>query len=164
MKTKTFLSFLVILFITSSFSALAQKDNFSGKWMLDKEKSVIADDQLFLASVTIQFKNDSLFTNRTYESGYGEQYPFEENLSLDGKDAKIYIYDMPRTSKATRSKEDGAVNLESKTTFNGNYGEEDLLAKEIWKVDKKGETLTIEFTNTMSGTETKGTNYYKKVK
>ncbi len=164
MKTKTFFSLLVILIITSSFSAIAQKDNFSGKWNIDKEKTVLPDDQLFLASVSIEFRNDSLFSSRTYENSYGEQYPFDEIVTLDGKDCKITIYDMPRTTKATRSKADGSVNLESKTTFYGNYGEEDLLAKETWKVDKKGEVLTIEFTNTMSGTETKGTNFYQKVK
>ena len=164
MKTKTIFSFLVLIMVTSSFSALAQKENFSGKWKLDKEKTVIADDQLFLSTVTIQIKNDSLLSNRIYENSYGEQYPFDENLALNGTDCKIVIYDMPRTSKASRSKEDGSVNIESKTTFNGNYGEEDLLAKETWKVDKKGEVLTIEFVNNMSGVETKGTNYYNKVK
>ncbi|HUX58450.1 MAG TPA: hypothetical protein VMV77_15875 [Bacteroidales bacterium] len=164
MKTKTIFSFLVLLMVTSSFSALAQKENFSGKWNLDKEKTVLADDQLFLSAVTIQIKNDSLLSSRIYENSYGEQYPFDENLPLNGTDCKIVIYDMPRTTKASRSKEDGSVNIESKTTFNGNYGEEDLLAKETWKVDKTGKTLTIDFTNNMSDVETKGTNFYNKVK
>ena len=92
----------------------------------------------------------------------GEQYPFDENLSLDGKDAKIVIYDMPRTSKVTKSASDGSLSFESTTTFNGQYGEENLVAKETWKIDPEGKLLTIDFTNKMADNETTGTNYYNR--
>lgn len=164
MKTKTIFIFLVLLIITSSYSALGQRANFSGEWKLNKEKTVLADNQLFLSRVTIQLKSDSLLTTRVYENANGEEYPFEENLSLDEKESKIVIYDMPRTTKASRSNTDGSIIIESTTTFNGNNGEENLAAKETWKVDNEGQTLTIGFTNKMSGGETVGTNYYNKVK
>jgi hypothetical protein len=164
MKTKTILVALSLLLFLPALTIYAQKADFSGEWKLNKEKTVLADNQLFLSGITIQIKKDSLLTTRVYENGNGEEYPFEENISLDGKDCKIVIFDMPRTSKATRSDTDGSIMIASTTTFSGNNGQEDMIAKETFKVDNEGKTLTLEFTNKMSGNETTGTYYYNKVK
>jgi hypothetical protein len=164
MKTKSILSGLSLLFLLPAFTIYAQKAEFSGEWKLNKEKTVLADNQLFLSGITIQLKSDSLLTTRVYENGNGEEYPFDENISLDGKDCKIVIFDMPRTSKATRSDTDGSITIESATTFNGNNGMEDMTAKETWKVENEGKILSVEFSNKMSGNETTGKYYYDKVK
>jgi hypothetical protein len=164
MKTKTILMSLSMLFFLSSLTIYAQKTDFSGEWKLNKEKTVLADNQLFLSSVTIQQKSDSLLTKRVYENGNGEEYPFNENLSLDGKDCKIVIFDMPRTSTATISDADKSLIISSTTTFSGNSGPEDMIAKETWKVDNEGQLLTLVFSNKMSGNETTGTYFYNKVK
>jgi hypothetical protein len=164
MKTKSFLSILILILITSSFSVLAQNKNFAGEWTINKEKTTLADEQLFLSGIKVELRNDSLLTTRTYENGMGESYPFDENLSLDGKESKISIYDMPRTSKATKSDAEGSLLVESTTIFNGQYGEDSLLAKETWKLDLEGKVLTIAFTNKMSGNDVTGTNIYDKVK
>jgi len=163
MKERSFLTVLFLIIITS-LPAFSQNSNMSGEWKLNREKTVLADNQLFLSKVTIQLKKDTLLSTRVYENGMGEEYPFDENITLDGKDCKITIYDMPRSSKASRSSSDGSLSIESKTTFYGNNGEEDLLAKETWKIEDGGKTLTISFTNTMAGGETTGINYYTKVK
>jgi hypothetical protein len=154
MKKRTILIATVLLLILPAQSVMSQKPDFSGQWTLNKEKSVLTDNQLFLSS---------LLTTRVYENGNGEEYPFEENLSLDGKDCKIVIYDMPRTSKATRLDSDGSISITSTTTFTGNGGSEDMIAKETWKVDNEGKVLTLEFTNAMSGNETTGKYYYTKI-
>ncbi len=164
MKTSTILIFLILLNITSFLSAFGQKPGFAGEWTLDKEKTVLANNQLFLSKVSINLKSDSLLTTRVYENANGEEYGFVENLSLDGKESKIVIYEMPRTSKASWSDTDGSLIIESITTFTGNNGEENLTAKETWKVDNDGKTLIIDFTNKISGTESAGKNYYNKVK
>ena len=164
MKTKSIFGFLFILFFIASFSALAQNSALTGEWKLNREKTVLADNQLFLSNVTIQVKGDSLLTTRVYENGNGEQYPFEENLTLDGKECKMVIYEMPRTSKASRVASDGSILIESKTTFSGSNGQEDLLAKETWKVDNESKMLIIDFTNKMSAGEVTGKSYYNKVK
>lgn len=164
MKTKATFLFLILFTITFSYSALGQRTGFSGEWKLNKEKTVLADNQLFLSKVSINLKSDSLLTTRVYENANGEEYPFEENLSLDGKESKIVIYDMPRTTRASLSNTDGFIIIESTTTFSGNNGAENLIAKEIWKVDNEGQTLIIVFTNKMSGGEITGTNYYNKIK
>jgi hypothetical protein len=164
MKTKKILVALFMLCILPALTIYAQKSDFSGEWKLNKEKSVLADNQLFLSGITIQLRSDSMLTARVYENGNGEQYPFQENISLDGKDCKIVIYDMPRTSAATVSGADKSLMIASTTTFNGNNGPEDMTAKETWKVDSEGKMLTLEFTNKMSGNETTGKYYYDKVK
>jgi hypothetical protein len=142
----------------------AQKPDYSGEWKLNKEKSTLTDPQLFLSKITFQVKPDSLFTTRVYENGNGEEYPFEENLSLDGKDCKMVIYEMPRNSKATRSADDGALMIASATTFNNGNGPEDMTSNETWKLDNDGRFLILTFTNKMSGNETTGTYYFEKAK
>jgi hypothetical protein len=164
MKTKTILIAFALLFFLPSLTIYAQKADFSGEWKLNKEKTSLAENQLFLSGITIQIKSDSLLTTRVYENGNGEEYPFEENLSLDGKEYKIVIFDMPRTSKATRSDSDSSLMIASTTTFIGNNGQEDMTAKETWKIDNEGKTLTLEFTNKMPGKEITGIYYYNKVK
>jgi hypothetical protein len=164
MKTKSIFALLILIFVSSTYSAIGQKANFSGEWKLNKEKTVLASDQLFLSAVSIQLKGDSLLTTRVYANDYGEEYPFVENLTLNGKECKIVIYDMPRTSKASRSNSDGSIIIESKTTFYGDSGEEDMIAKETWKVDSNGNTLIIDYTNSIAGNEMKGISYYDKVK
>jgi hypothetical protein len=164
MKTKSILTILFLAIFLPSFNMIAQKPDISGEWKLNKEKTVLADNQLFLSRITIQLKSDSLLTTRVYENGNGEEYPFDENLSLDGKECKLVIYEMPRTSIATRSDTDGSIKIESKTTFNGSNGEEDMTAKESWKLESDGQMLTLEFTNKMSGNESTGTYYYSRAK
>jgi hypothetical protein len=164
MKTRTVLCLATLFLLITSYSGYSQTNGFSGEWKLNTEKTVLEPGQLFLANVTLLVKGDSLLTTRVYQDGNGSEYPFEENLSLDGKEGKITIYDMPRTSKVTKSQTDGSLVFESTTVFNGQNGEDSLTAKETWKVDKDGKSLTVEFTNTMSGTEIKGINYYNKVK
>ena len=164
MKTKTILSILFLFILLPALTTFAQKADFSGEWIMNKEKTVLADNQLFLSAITIQHKSDSLLTNRTYTNGNGDEFPFDENLKLDGKECKIVIFEMPRTSKAAFSDTDGTITIESTTTFNGNNGQEDMIANEAWNLDNEGQILTLKFVNKMSGNEFTGTYYYNKVK
>jgi hypothetical protein len=161
MKTRSlFLIIVLILFFPSVL--LSQKSDFSGSWKLDRNKSSVDGNSLFLAHITIKLKPDTLLTTRVYENGNGEQFPFDENISLDGRDCKIVIYDMPRTSSAVYSPKDGTIAIASKTTING--GAEDMIAKELWKIDESGKLLTLEFVNTTSGNDVTGKYTFEKEK
>jgi hypothetical protein len=164
MKTKTTCSFLILLSFIFSLTAMGQGANFSGEWKLNKEKTVLADQQLFLSKIRIDLKSDSLRTIRVYENGNGEEFPFKESVSLDGKECKITIYEMPRTARATKSEADNSIIIETTTTYNSDNGPANFTSKETWKVDNEGKTLTIGFINKMSGAESTGTNYYNKIK
>jgi hypothetical protein len=162
MKTRTLLSLITLFIFLPAFTITAQKADISGEWKLNKEKSQVAEN-LFLSKITLKLKPDSLLTTRVYENQNGEEYSFDEKLSLDNKECKTVIYDMPRTSAATRSNADGSISIASTTTFNGNGGMEDMVAKEAWKLGEDG-NLTLDFTNKMSGNELTGKYIYEKVK
>jgi hypothetical protein len=114
--------------------------------------------------ITVLQKNDSILTTRVYENEYGEQYPFQENLPLNGKECKIVIYDMPRTARASFSSVNGPLNFESTTTFYGNSGSDSLKTKETWHIQKGGQLLKIDYTSTYSGGSASGTQYFDKIK
>lgn len=159
MKKKTILVLLILIMFASSFSASCQKPGISGEWKINKEKTVFGDSQLFLSRVSIVLKSDSLLTKRVYENINGEEYSFEENLSLNSKECNIVVYDMPRTTKALKSNTDESFIIESVTIING----ENYSSKETWKVDSEAKILTIDFINKMSGVETIGKSYFSKV-
>jgi hypothetical protein len=160
MKTKSFVSALLLLFFC--ISAYSQNPSFNGEWRINKEKSAVPSDQLYLSRINLNLKGDSLLTTRVYESPDGQQYPFDEKIALNGNESKIVIYDMPRAAKAQKNP-DGSVVMDTKTTFYGNGGEDNLTAKETWKVNSEGR-LVMDFVNQMSGQEFRGTFYYDKVK
>lgn len=164
MKTKSIYSIVFLFILLPASFISAQKANFSGEWIINKEKSVITDSHLLLSKITIQLKNDSLLTTRVYGNENGDEFPFDENLSLDGMVSKIVIYEMPRSSKATLSDTDGSITIVSTTTINDANGQQDMTADEIWKIENEGQNLSFSFTNKMSGNETTGNYYYDKVK
>ncbi len=164
MKTKTLVFVSIVLFSLSSLTVLGQSKSFSGEWKFNREKSTAGSNQLFLAKITVLQKSDSLLTTRVYENENGEQYPFKENLPLNGQECKIVIYDMPRTAKASLSSGTKSLNFESTTTFYGNSGSDNLKAKETWSVQDGGKTLKIDYTTTYSGGTSTGVQYFDKIK
>lgn len=160
MKTKSVISaFLLLFFFVSAFS---QSPSFNGEWNINKEKSPVPSNQVYLSKIHFKLKGDSLITTRVYENTEGEQYPFDEKLALNGSESKIVIYEMPRTAKAQKNP-DGSIVMDTKTTFYQNGDEADLIAKETWKTDSEGR-LVMDFVNQIGGQEFKGTFYYDKVK
>ncbi len=154
-RTKIFM-FVMVLAFSTSFVVTAQKTDFNGKWKLDMTKSTLVEYTPVLTRIVIKINGDSLLTERYYDTGDGQEYPFTENLILDGKEYGITIYDMPRKSKASWSDQDGSLIFESTTTFSGDNGSQDFITKENWKVDKATSVLTISFTNKMGGNEAAG--------
>jgi hypothetical protein len=164
MKTKILGISGILLMVMSTINVMGQSGSFSGDWKLNKSKSMIQNSQLFLSRINVIQKSDSLLTTRVYENEYGEEYPFKENLSLNGKECKIVIYDMPRKSIASFSASERSIHIESTTTFYGNNGTDDLKSKETWKTENGGKTLSILFTTTYSGGTLNGTHYFDRIK
>ena len=164
MKMKNAFILTVMLFMTSMFTLQAQTPSFSGEWTLNQERSTVGSSELFLSKLTVQHKSDSLLTHRVYANQWGEQYPFSENLSLDGKESKIWIYEMPRTSKATFSARDRKLKLESVTTFSDWSGSQDLKTQEVWSVEDGGRTLKIEVAMSAEAGDFTGLQYFDRVK
>jgi hypothetical protein len=154
-RTKIFM-FAMVLAISSSFIVTAQKADFNGTWKLDRTKSTLAEYTPILTRIEIKINGDSLLTERYYDTGDGQEYPFTENVILDGKEYGITIYDMPRKTKASWSDQEGSLIVESVITVNGDNGTEDFITKERWKVDKTTNTFTITYKNKLGSNETEG--------
>jgi hypothetical protein len=164
MKRRTSIGIGILMALCLSINAAGQGSSFSGEWKINREKSAYDPNQLFMSKITVALRGDSLLTIRTYSSPDGQEYPFTENLSLDGKECKIVIYEMPRTSKAVISPEKDSINVASVTTFNGNNGEQNLDVRETWKLENKDDILTISFTNTIAGSTSSGKHFFDRVK
>lgn len=163
MNKKHFVLTAVFLMLSISLFAGKKKVNFSGKWVLDKEKTELAENQIFLAKISINQVGDSLFTVRTYENDYdGGQYPFDEDLTLDGKEYEIYIYNMPRTASANWSKKGKSIIINSKITIYGDQGDVDIISKETLTLEKKRTLLLINLKSKTGDQETEVILYFKK--
>ncbi|HOB85930.1 MAG TPA: hypothetical protein PLB27_11295 [Bacteroidales bacterium] len=108
---------LIAVFTAFAFDASCQKSAFSGTWKLDRTKSVLPEYISVLTQITVKMKADSILTERYYDVGDGQEYPFDENLPLNGSNVSITIYDMPRKTNVTFSDMDNTVSLTSTTTF-----------------------------------------------
>lgn len=152
MKKILFTGLVLLMSIAISYKSSAQKPDFNGNWKLDAAKSTLPEYTPVLTRITVSVKGDSLLTVRYYDTGDGQEYPFNENVTLDGKEYSITIYDMPRKTKATASAEDGSFTVESTTSTQGG----DFVSKETWKTDPSNKVLTISFKNIMEGNEGTG--------
>jgi hypothetical protein len=155
MKTKFFILLTFVAFF-STIQLVAQKADFNGTWKLDRTKSTLVEYTPILIRIDIKIHGDSLLTERYYDTGDGQEYPFIENVTLDGKEYGITIYDMPRKTKASWSDQEGSLIFESTTTFSGDNGTADFLTRESWKVDKTTNIFTISYKNKMGTTESEG--------
>jgi len=157
---KKIISFIIISLFVLSFSntVAGQKANLMGSWKLDTSKMPTTGGFPILVQINISIKGDSLFTERVYDTGDGQQYPFTENLTMDGKENLINIYEMPRKSKATWSEKDGNLIFESTTSANGS----DFKTIETWSVDLVNNILTISFKNNSYDGEVTGAFIFNK--
>lgn len=154
---------VVLLTISSSFIVTAQKADFNGTWKIDRTKSTLVEYTPVLTRIEIKINGDSLLTERYYDTGDGQEYPFTENLTLDGKEYNITIYEMPRKTKASWSEQDGFLTVESTITISGDSGPTEFISKESWKIDKTNNTFAISFKNKMSGNDSEGAFILNKV-
>ena len=160
MKKTTIMFTLMAFAIAFSMQVSGQKADFNGSWKLDASKSTLPQFPVILVRIDVTIKGDSLFTERFYDTGDGQVYPFTENLTLDNKEYLITIYDMPRKTKATLS--EGGLSLESSIVINGNSGPEDFISKETWNADAVNKTLSINFKNSTSAGEETGVFLFNK--
>jgi hypothetical protein len=162
MKKVISLIFSFVLVLIFSGSVAGQKADFTGTWKLDRSKIPVTGNFPVLVQITINIKGDSVLTERLYETGDGQQYPFSENVTLDGKECMITVYEMPRKSKAKWSEQDMTLTLESTTTANGSTGPEDYKSIETWAVDEVNKILTISFKNSSPAGESGGAFIFNK--
>jgi hypothetical protein len=147
MKKVIFTIIVSVVVLIFSDSASGQKADFKGNWKLDTSKMPVTGNFPVLTRIIISIKGDSLLTERFYNTGDGQEYPFNENLSLDGKESLKTIYNMPRKANANWLEKDVTLILETTTTATGSNGPVDFKSTETWTVDNVNNILTISFKN-----------------
>ena len=152
----------ILLVLIFSDSAAGQKADFTGTWKLDMTKVPVTGNFPVLTRINIIIKEDSLLTERFYNTGDGQEYPFTEKLTLDGNEHMITIYEMPRKSIASWKEKDVILVLQSTTTANGSNGPVDFKSTETWTVDNVNNILTISFRNTSYEGELTGAFIFNK--
>jgi hypothetical protein len=152
-------SLVVLIF---SDSAAGQKSDFTGTWKLDNTKIPVTGNFPVLTRIIITVKGDSLLTERFYNTGDGQEYPFNEDLTLDGKENMITVYEMPRKSMASWKEKDVIIVHQSTTTANGSNGPVDFKSTETWTVDNVNNILTISFRNSSYEGELTGAFIFNK--
>lgn len=153
---------LAVLVIIFSNPVYGQKADFSGTWKIDRSKIPATGNFPVLVQINIIIKGDSLLTTRLYDTGDGQQYPFNENLTLDGKECLMTIYEMPRKSKANWLEKDVILTHEATTTAYGSNGPVDFKSVETWAVDNINNILTISFKNNSYAGEMTGAFIFNK--
>ncbi len=162
MKRITFFITLTVFAVFSTFSVSGQKTDFSGTWKVDRTKSTLLEYLPTLARISIEIKGDSLLTERVYEGGDGQEYPFDENITLDGKECAITIYDMPRKTKASWSEQDGSVSLNRQPQLMVIAALKISYPKKHGKLIKKTKFLLSSFKNKLAGSESEGAFFFNK--
>jgi hypothetical protein len=152
----------ILLVLIFSDSAAGQKADFTGTWKLDMTKVPVTRNFPVLTRINVIIKEDSLLTERFYNTGDGQEYPFTEKLTLDGNEHMITIYEMPRKSIASWKEKDVILVLQSTTTANGSNGPVDFKSTETWTVDNVNNILTISFRNTSYEGELTGAFIFNK--
>lgn len=155
---KKAVSGIIVFFLILIFPVClsGQKADFTGTWKLDMSKVPATGNFPVLIKISVSVKADSLLTERFYDTGDGQVYPFKENLTLDGKEHNITVYEMPRKSTARWQEKDSILVMESTTTAYRSDGPVDFRSAETWSVDNANSILTISFRNNSPGGELTG--------
>lgn len=153
MKKSILFVSLVLLFSLNSF---AQTPNFSGEWILDKEKSKLdkrqaasiesqilkaeqADKDIKVTVTTKQNPNEMVGENRVDLGGGANTYTLDGKEITVEKDSQIGRV----LVKCKGEFKDGKLKLQSSRTFNTPSGDVTINIKEIWELSADGKTLNI---------------------
>ena len=152
MKKYVLLLNLVFLF---SLNAFAQNPNFSGEWILNKEKSKMdqkqaasIESQTLKAEQTDKEIKITVLTKQTEGQVGGRKVDVggtTNTYTLDGKEVTIQqdtqIGVIPVTFKG--EVKDAQLKLQTTRVLNTPMGEVTITAKETWILEAEGKTLNI---------------------
>lgn len=112
--------------------------NFSGTWILNKDKNDKRSNSPFL--MIVDRENEILFVKKYTFSEYGEDFITYEDLSLDGKETNIHNHNGSSIIKASWSEKNNNLEIINNSTHP--WGNSKIV--ELWKLDDYGKILIIE--------------------
>jgi hypothetical protein len=145
-----FLASMVFLSVPVQ-SASAANPDFSGKWVLNEEKSTMGE-RMFFASAELVVKQDAgtISIDRTRTGRDGQSRTMNETLNTDGTKNVSTRENGSTTTVATWSEDGKSLNLESEIEFNRQGETFTMHRSETWTQDSGGSVLTIESTSSSS--------------
>lgn len=149
MKTfKNIILLLCALFLLNNGMASAKDANYSGTWVLDKEKSTLSDrwsQALVSATLTITHKGDDLKIKSEQEYTQRDRSD-EMELKIGGDQVERETMGGRGNikSKAMLSKDKKNLIIVSDIKFSGNRGTFTMTSTDTYSLSKDGKMLTVE--------------------
>jgi len=164
MRTQVLVGVSALLLILSSFLLGSDQANFSGKWILNDEKSNLGEGgrAMLATKMTVTQSADKMSLERVSRRRNGEEMTSKEELTLDGKECKNTVRDREVTATAKWSADGKSLTIASKSTFERNGNRMQIDAVEVWQLTDGGKSLTIQYNSKSSRGERKATLVYEK--
>ncbi len=164
MRNIAFLFVAFFMLISLSFIAAGDQANFSGKWILNDEKSNLGEGgrAMLATKMTVTQSADKMSLERVSRRRNGEEMTSKEELTLDGKECKNTVRDREVTATAKWSADGKSLTIASKSTFERNGNQMQIDAVEVWQLTDGGKSLTIQYNSKSSRGERKATLVYEK--
>ncbi len=164
MRSTTLLIVVSFMLISISVVIGADQINFSGKWILNGEKSTLGEGgRAMLANqMTVTQNENKMSLERLTKRRNGEEMTSKEDLTLDGKECKNTVRNREITATAKWSPDGKSLTIASKSTFERNGNKMEIDAVEIWQFTDAGKSLTIQYNSKSSRGERKATLVYEK--
>lgn len=118
--------------------------NFSGKWILNKEKNDKRSTAPFL--LIIDRDLNTLFVKKYTFSEYGEDFITYEEILLDGSEMRIGNQFGMNTSKANWDDKNKSLDISTISKQHWGDREFEIQSTEKWKLSNNGNSLIIELT------------------
>lgn len=144
MKYRATLLSLVLLFVVFSFAA--DKPNFSGTWVLDKNKS-FSNPPGFDQTMTVTHNGDQIKIEGKQTTARGES-PINESYTLDGKPTDFTPPNPPNAKgrrKASWLPNNRGFIVEDEITVEAPSGPTTQQITRKWLLAADGNTLTIDY-------------------
>jgi len=150
MKQKKIFQFLVGAFIgslllipTNSFAG--GKSDFSGKWILNENKSNLGEGRTFSAvKMTVQQNGNTISIERTRRGRNGQERSSNETLTTDGKENIIKNENRSTVLVATWSDDGSTLTIKSQREFSRQGETFQMKSTETWTLGENGKILKIE--------------------
>jgi mannan endo-1,4-beta-mannosidase len=139
--------------------------SFSGKWVLNGEKSEFGDMGIgnSAAEMDIDQDDDLLMVKKLTISEWGDDKISNDEIFLDGTEMISEFFNTPRISKASWDSNSKTIVINSVVKFNRDGNIMEFKSNEIWSIEEGVKILKIAQTSTsFRGGENKATLIYNK--
>lgn len=149
------LIFAVLLFVSSATFAGDEKTNFSGRWVLNSDKSLSEGRRTAAQKeLNVRQEENKLVIERISQTPSGKEIITEE-LTLDGKEKDSLISGKPTKSAVNWSADGKKMVISYRTIFAQN---DIRITIEIWALSEDGKSLSVDYSS-QSAKGTRKANY-----